>query len=252
MPARIQPVSEATEDDLCQSESAGADLVFVPPSRRCTHSEFDLHRGWQVILEGAASRPGTLSRGVATVVLKLLQSWFSPTLAVFGQKDYQQQPWSTNVHGRRSSRTTSGSAMALTLSRREPTLPKRNRYLNPQDKQQQFNRFAVHERLRRGSDRIRQILDTKIRTTADHAEAGRRHIRAIGRSRKRGRSGTVAGTTRLLDTSSLPPGVLGNCPVLWSKGGFSGVCDRYCSPLAAWAWLRHDARLGVCGSSTRA
>jgi pantoate--beta-alanine ligase len=80
------------EDDLRACESAGADLVFVPNDsviyprgRLATYVEVP---GLSHVLEGA-SRPSHF-RGVATVVLGLLEI-VRPDLAVFGQKDYQQQ-----------------------------------------------------------------------------------------------------------------------------------------------------------------
>ena len=80
------------DDDLRQSESAGADLVFVPTVQTVyphgSHSTFVEVAGLSDILEGA-SRPGHF-RGVATVVLKLFLMVL-PDRAVFGQKDYQQQ-----------------------------------------------------------------------------------------------------------------------------------------------------------------
>src|SRR3954452_12167548 len=80
------------DHDRARCEEGGADLVFAPTAetmyprgRLSTYVEipelFDR-------LEGA-SRPGHF-RGVATVVLKLFNI-VGPDLAVFGQKDYQQQ-----------------------------------------------------------------------------------------------------------------------------------------------------------------
>jgi pantoate--beta-alanine ligase len=80
------------EADLRLCESAGAGLVFAPSEttiyprgRGATSLEVP---GLSSVLEGA-SRPGHF-RGVATVVLALLEI-VRPDLAVFGQKDYQQQ-----------------------------------------------------------------------------------------------------------------------------------------------------------------
>ncbi len=79
-------------DDLRRCEAAGADVVFVPTEaaiyphgRGATFVEVS---GLSHILEGA-SRPHHF-RGVATVVLALFQI-VRPDVAVFGQKDFQQQ-----------------------------------------------------------------------------------------------------------------------------------------------------------------
>jgi pantoate--beta-alanine ligase len=79
-----------TERDLRLAEKAGVDAVFVPRVEEVYPPGFDswvevgaLTRRW----EGQA-RPGHF-RGVATVVLKLLQM-VQPDRAYFGEKDYQQ------------------------------------------------------------------------------------------------------------------------------------------------------------------
>jgi pantoate--beta-alanine ligase len=80
------------ERDLREADGAGADLAFVPSVAtmypRGPRSTFVEVPGLSGVLEGA-SRPGHF-RGVATVVLKLFEL-VRPDLAVFGQKDYQQQ-----------------------------------------------------------------------------------------------------------------------------------------------------------------
>ncbi len=82
----------ALDDDVRRSAAAGAGLVFAPGLETIypngagsTHVEVP---GLSDILEGA-SRPGHF-RGVATVVLKLFEI-VRPDLAIFGQKDFQQQ-----------------------------------------------------------------------------------------------------------------------------------------------------------------
>jgi pantoate--beta-alanine ligase len=79
------------ERDLEMARGAGADLVFAP-------SAAEMYPGGEprvAVVAGAmserlcgATRPGHF-RGVLTVVAKLL-GIFTPDLAVFGQKDYQQ------------------------------------------------------------------------------------------------------------------------------------------------------------------
>ncbi len=80
------------EDDLRKADAAGAHLVFAPSVPtiypHTAPSTFVEVPGLSEILEGA-SRPGHF-RGVATVVLKLLEI-VRPDLAYFGQKDFQQQ-----------------------------------------------------------------------------------------------------------------------------------------------------------------
>ena len=80
------------EHDLRRCESAGVDLVFAPSVATVyphgSSSTFVEVPGLSDVLEGA-SRPGHF-RGVATVVLKLFEL-VRPDLAIFGQKDYQQQ-----------------------------------------------------------------------------------------------------------------------------------------------------------------
>lgn len=77
--------------DLKACRDAGVDLVFVPdadaiyPAGFATFVEVE---GLSSILEGAA-RPGHF-RGVTTIVLKLLNI-VQPDVALFGQKDFQQQ-----------------------------------------------------------------------------------------------------------------------------------------------------------------
>ncbi len=78
--------------DIARCRAAGADLVFAPTPATVypngPHSTWVEVPGLSDVLEGA-SRPGHF-RGVATVVLKLFEI-VGPDLAVFGQKDYQQQ-----------------------------------------------------------------------------------------------------------------------------------------------------------------
>jgi pantoate--beta-alanine ligase len=76
--------------DIAMLDDAGCDLVFTPDSEEMYRAD---HQTWIEVgsvasrLEGA-HRPGHF-RGVATIVLKLLQI-FEPTRAYFGEKDAQQ------------------------------------------------------------------------------------------------------------------------------------------------------------------
>ncbi len=80
------------DDDLRKCADAGVDLVFAPTVATVyphgTQLTFVEVPGLSDVLEGA-SRPGHF-RGVTTVVLKLF-AIVGPDLAIFGQKDYQQQ-----------------------------------------------------------------------------------------------------------------------------------------------------------------
>lgn len=81
------------EDDLRKCEAAGVDLVFKPSAdemypRGVPSATFAEVPGLSHVFEGEI-RPAHF-RGVATVVLALLEI-IRPDVAIFGQKDYQQQ-----------------------------------------------------------------------------------------------------------------------------------------------------------------
>jgi pantoate--beta-alanine ligase len=79
------------ESDLAACREAGVDLVFHPDVATVYPAGFQSFvnvKGLGDVLEGA-HRPGHF-RGVATIVLKLLQLT-QPDVAYFGRKDYQQQ-----------------------------------------------------------------------------------------------------------------------------------------------------------------
>ncbi|OJW23916.1 MAG: pantoate--beta-alanine ligase [Planctomycetales bacterium 71-10] len=81
------------EDDLRKCEAAGVDLVFKPSAdemypRGVASATFAEVPGLSHAFEGEI-RP-THFRGVATVVLALFEI-IRPDVAIFGQKDYQQQ-----------------------------------------------------------------------------------------------------------------------------------------------------------------
>jgi pantoate--beta-alanine ligase len=169
------------EADLRVCEAAGADLVFAPPEAviypRGRSATFVEVPGLSDMLEGA-SRPGHF-RGVATVVLALFEI-VRPDLAVFGQKDYQQQ-----LLIRRMVQDLHVPVVVLTEPTvREPdglALSSRNRYLGPPERaaatvlsralQQARDAVAGGER---NAQRIRQILDRAVSLEAlarlDYAE----------------------------------------------------------------------------------
>ena len=122
------------EQDMARCRDAGADLIFAPTPATVypggAQSTFVEVPGLSDVLEGA-SRPGHF-RGVATVVLKLFEI-VRPDLAVFGQKDYQQQL----VIRRMVADLHVPVRIVTEPTVREPdglALSSRNRYLNPDER----------------------------------------------------------------------------------------------------------------------
>jgi pantoate--beta-alanine ligase len=169
------------EEDLARCRAAGVDVVFAPtPSEIYPHgaqSTWVEVPGLSDVLEGA-SRPGHF-RGVATVVLKLFEI-VRPDLAVFGQKDYQQQlvirrmVADLHVSVRIVTEPTVREAGGLAMS-------SRNRYLSADERQTATVLCAALENARRAvrggeasANRVRQILRETIesneRLQLDYAE----------------------------------------------------------------------------------
>jgi pantoate--beta-alanine ligase len=156
-------------DDLEKCAGAGADLVFTPTEEiiypRGRSATFVEVPGLSHVLEGAI-RPGHF-RGVATVVLALFEI-VRPDLAVFGQKDYQQQlvirrmVEDLHVPVEIVTEPTVREADGLAMS-------SRNRYLAAEERKAAT---VLSRALRRGreavaagerdADRVRQILDGTI------------------------------------------------------------------------------------------
>jgi pantoate--beta-alanine ligase len=169
------------DDDLRQCDQAGGDLVFAPTVATIypngPQSTFVEVERLSHVLEGS-TRPGHF-RGVATVVLKLLEI-VRPDQVVFGQKDFQQQllirRMVDDLHVPISIRT------CPTI--REPdglALSSRNRYLNPLERRAAVVLHRGLERAKkafadgeRRGDRIRQILRETIESESlaklDYAE----------------------------------------------------------------------------------
>jgi pantoate--beta-alanine ligase len=169
------------DDDLARCRDAGVDLVFAPTPATIypdgPRSTFVEVPGLSDVLEGA-SRPGHF-RGVVTVVLKLFEI-VRPNLAVFGQKDYQQQ-----LVIRRMVADLHVPVRIVTESTvREPdglAMSSRNRYLNPDERQAAL---VLHEALTRAhqavlggeasANRVRQILRETVESNRsarlDYAE----------------------------------------------------------------------------------
>jgi pantoate--beta-alanine ligase len=157
------------EQDMARSRDAGADLIFAPTPATIypggAQSTFVEVPGLSDVLEGAR-RPGHF-RGVATVVLKLFEI-VRPDLAVFGQKDYQQQL----VIRRMVADLHVPVRIVTEPTVREPdglAMSSRNRYLNPDERRAAL---VLHEALTRArravlegedsANRVRQILRETI------------------------------------------------------------------------------------------
>ena len=207
------------EHDLRQCESAGVDLVFAPGVHTVyphgSASTFVEVPGLSDVLEGA-SRPGHF-RGVATVVLKLFEL-VRPDLAIFGQKDYQQQLLirrmveDLHVPVELAIAPTVREADGLALS-------SRNRYLNPQERQAASVLYRALTRAiaavdagERRADRVRQILRDTLELEPlgklDYAEvADAETLEPVGRLDTERRAVALLaariGSTRLIDNAIL-------------------------------------------------
>ena len=207
------------EHDLRQCESAAVDLLFTPTVPviypRGVSSTFVEVPGLSDVLEGA-SRPGHF-RGVATVVLKLFEL-VRPDLAVFGQKDFQQQlvirrlVEDLHLAVELSIGPTVREADGLAIS-------SRNQYLNPEQRQAAPALYRALERARHAAaagecqaDRIRQILRETLTSERllglDYAEvADAQTLDPLGDLGK-GQTAVALvaariGTTRLIDNALL-------------------------------------------------
>jgi pantoate--beta-alanine ligase len=155
--------------DLVKCDAAGADVVFVPTDAviypRGRVATFVEVPGLSHVLEGA-SRPNHL-RGVATVVLALFEI-VRPDLAVFGQKDYQQQL----VIRRMIEDLHMPVELVVVPTVRERdglAMSSRNRYLDPAQRKAACVLFRALGLAResvaageRDANRVRQLLDTTI------------------------------------------------------------------------------------------
>ena len=138
--------------DLKACRDAGVDLVFIPdpetiyPAGFATFVEVE---ELSSILEGAA-RPGHF-RGVTTVVLKLLNI-VQPDVALFGQKDFQQQA----VIRRMVRDLNVPVDIEVRPTVREPdglALSSRNVYLTPAERK---SALALSESLNLARERLQQ------------------------------------------------------------------------------------------------
>ena len=206
--------------DLAVCGRSGADVVFAPevatlypPGPPSTFVEVP---GLSDVLEGA-SRPGHF-RGVATVVLKLF-GIVGPDVALFGQKDYQQQL----ILRRMVADLDVPVRIETVPTVREPdglAMSSRNRYLGPEDRRaavvlsralrQAAEAVASGER---SADRVRQEIARTIRSepraTLDYAEiADAATLEPLARlDAARPAVALVAarvGPARLIDNAALP------------------------------------------------
>jgi pantoate--beta-alanine ligase len=207
------------EHDLRQCESAGVDLVFAPSVPTVyphgSSSTFVEVPGLSDVLEGA-NRPGHF-RGVTTVVLKLFEL-VRPDLAIFGQKDFQQQA----VIRRMVEDLHVPVELAVVPTVRGPdglALSSRNRYLNPEERQAATVLFRALSRAmqavaagERQAEQVRQILretlESKPLVKLDYAEvADVETLEPLGNlSKERAAVALLAariGTTRLIDNALL-------------------------------------------------
>jgi len=156
-------------EDLRKCDAAGADLVFVPTEAtiypRGRSATFVEVPGLSHVLEGA-SRPDHF-RGVATVVLALF-GIVCPDLAVFGQKDYQQQ---LLIRRMIEDLHVPVELVVVPTVREQDGLAKssRNRYLDPAQRKAASVLYRALQHARdsvaggeRDANRVRQVLDRTI------------------------------------------------------------------------------------------
>ncbi len=150
--------------DLNLAKASGAEIVFVPDLSQLYPTGFGTAvevQGVSEQLEGV-SRPGHF-RGVATVVAKLFHLT-QPTIAYFGQKDYQQ----TVVIQRMVKDLNLSVAIRVMPTVRESdglAMSSRNVYLNPEERRQAAVIFraltAAKAQIREGErqpERVREAM----------------------------------------------------------------------------------------------
>jgi len=130
------------EGDTAKCRDAGVDLLFMPGASEVYGPDFQTYVTVEQVSKPlcGGARPGHF-RGVATVVLKLF-NMFNPTVAYFGQKDYQQlqvirtmaRDLNLDVHvcGCETIREEDGLAMSS-----------RNAYLTPDERKQAVSLYQA-------------------------------------------------------------------------------------------------------------
>ncbi len=208
------------EDDLRKCEAAGVDLVFKPSAdemypRGVPSATFAEVPGLSHVFEGEI-RPSHF-RGVATVVLALFEI-IRPDVAIFGQKDYQQQA----ILRRMVADLHVPVEIVTHPTVREPdglAMSSRNIYLSDDQRRGSLALWrgleAAIAAVRSGqadADRVRQILRTPIESereaTLDYAEVvDAETLEKLGRIEP-GRPAVALvaarfGKTRLIDNARL-------------------------------------------------
>ena len=170
----------AFESDSEKLKQAGADALFAPEAADIYPKDFSTYvhlEGLSERLEGK-SRPGHF-RGVATVVMKLLQI-VQPHRAYFGRKDAQQARLITQM----ARDLSLDSEIVVCPIVREPdglALSSRNVYLNPDERKAATVLYralaAAKSELARGvrdakelQDVLRRTLSKQHLATVDYAE----------------------------------------------------------------------------------
>ena len=157
----------AFESDSEKLKQAGVDVLFAPEAAELYPKDFSTYvqvEGLSERLEGR-SRPGHF-RGVATVVMKLLQI-VQPHRAYFGRKDAQQARLITQM----ARDLNLDSEIVVCPIVREPdglALSSRNVYLNPDERQAATVLYraleAAKDELARGVRNAPQLKDVVQRT----------------------------------------------------------------------------------------
>ena len=157
----------AFESDSEKLKQAGVDVLFAPEAAELYPKNFSTYvhvEGLSERLEGR-SRPGHF-RGVATVVMKLLQI-VQPRRAYFGRKDAQQARLITQI----ARDLDLDSEIVVCPIVREPdglALSSRNVYLNPDERQAATVLYraleAAKDELARGVRDALQLKDVVQRT----------------------------------------------------------------------------------------
>jgi pantoate--beta-alanine ligase len=143
------------ESDVDKLKAAGADVLFAPEAKEIYPTGFRSYvnvEGLSERLEGK-SRPGHF-RGVATVVLKLLEI-VQPQFAYFGRKDAQQ----VRILQQMATDLNLNAEIVVCPIVREPdglALSSRNTYLNPEER-------SAATVLHRALDEARRALNAGIR-----------------------------------------------------------------------------------------
>src|SRR5579864_3142592 len=212
------PRTPDADVQLCRK--GGASLIFAPSVATMYPNGLDSSYvcvpGLSDVLEGV-SRAGHF-RGVATVVLKLLEI-VGPDLAYFGEKDYQQ----LQVIRRMITDLAIPVEIRSVGTVREPdglALSSRNRYLSPDQRSaasvlSTALRRAVRavEEGERRADRVRQILSETLKSEAmvrvDYAEVADavtlEPLAALGAGRPAvALLAAWVGPARLIDNAILP------------------------------------------------